>query len=295
MADTTLNNFLSSGTAAERAAYTPTPPTPASGPDPGYFWFETDTGLTYSWNGAAWVQTGGGGANSVTAAGTLTANRIVLGAGTKTVAELGSLGTTTTVLHGNAAGAPTFGAVSLTADVSGILPVANGGTGSASGGAILSATVALTNAQILALPTTGIQIIAAPGSGFRINFIQATLTAKFTGGAYTGASAVSSSIQLVNGDGKTLSNYIANDNGVAIPFAYLTTFLDNTNKVATLVPFSETTDVAADWGNLAYVETAITSENKSLVINAANGAVNFGGGNAANTLSVKVLYTVDVY
>lgn len=38
-------------------------------------------------------------------------------------------GTTTTVLHGNAAGNASFGAVSLTADVSGILPVANGGTG----------------------------------------------------------------------------------------------------------------------------------------------------------------------
>ena len=39
------------------------------------------------------------------------------------------MGTTTTVLHGNAAGAPTFGAVSLTADVTGTLPIANGGTG----------------------------------------------------------------------------------------------------------------------------------------------------------------------
>jgi hypothetical protein len=34
------------------------------------------------------------------------------------------------VLHGNASGAPTFGAVSLTADVSGTLPIANGGTNS---------------------------------------------------------------------------------------------------------------------------------------------------------------------
>lgn len=38
-------------------------------------------------------------------------------------------GTTTTVLHGNAAGAPTFSAVTLTTDVTGILPVANGGSG----------------------------------------------------------------------------------------------------------------------------------------------------------------------
>jgi hypothetical protein len=33
-------------------------------------------------------------------------------------------------LHGNASGAPTWGAVSLTADVSGTLPIANGGTNS---------------------------------------------------------------------------------------------------------------------------------------------------------------------
>lgn len=59
----------------------------------------------------------------------LTASAIVLGDGTAKVKVLGSLGTTTTVLHGNAAGDPTFAAVSLTADVSGVLPVANGGTG----------------------------------------------------------------------------------------------------------------------------------------------------------------------
>lgn len=82
------------------------------------------------------VQTGtSGGIPYFSAGGTLsssaalTANRIVLGGGAGvTPASLGSLGTTTTVLHGNAAGAPTFGAVSLTADVSGTLPVANGGT-----------------------------------------------------------------------------------------------------------------------------------------------------------------------
>lgn len=39
-----------------------------------------------------------------------------------------NLGTTTTVLHGNAAGSPTFSAVSMSADVTGQLPLANGGT-----------------------------------------------------------------------------------------------------------------------------------------------------------------------
>jgi hypothetical protein len=40
-------------------------------------------------------------------------------------AQHANQGTTTTVLHGNAAGNPSFGAVSLTADVTGVLPGAN--------------------------------------------------------------------------------------------------------------------------------------------------------------------------
>jgi hypothetical protein len=50
-------------------------------------------------------------------------------ASTTTVLATTAAGTSTTVLHGNASGAPTFGAVSLTADVSGTLPVASGGSG----------------------------------------------------------------------------------------------------------------------------------------------------------------------
>lgn len=67
--------------------------------------------------------------NSVTS---LTANAILLGTGTAAPTPLGSLGTTTTLLHGNAAGAPTFGPVSLSADVTGQLPFANMGTLAAS-------------------------------------------------------------------------------------------------------------------------------------------------------------------
>lgn len=44
-------------------------------------------------------------------------------------AQFANQGTTTTVLHGNAAGNPSWGAVVLTTDVSGTLPVGSGGTG----------------------------------------------------------------------------------------------------------------------------------------------------------------------
>lgn len=71
-------------------------------------------------------------ANTLASSAALTANALVLGGGAGVApATPLALGTTTQVLHGNAAGAPTWGAVSLTADVSGVLPVANGGTGNA--------------------------------------------------------------------------------------------------------------------------------------------------------------------
>ncbi len=79
------------------------------------------------------------GAGVLSSSAALAANQLVLGGGAGVVpATLGSLGTTTTVLHGNAAGAPTFGAIvnsditnatiDLTTKVTGSLPIANGGT-----------------------------------------------------------------------------------------------------------------------------------------------------------------------
>ena len=70
------------------------------------------------------------GASTWASSGALTANALVLGGGSgASPTVLGSLGTTTTVLHGNSSGAPSFGAVALGSDVSGTLPLGNGGTG----------------------------------------------------------------------------------------------------------------------------------------------------------------------
>src|SRR5690349_15651750 len=63
----------------------------------------TSGGIPYFSSGTTWASTGA-----------LTANQLVLGGGAgNPPTVLGSLGTTTQVLHGNAAGAPSFSAVSL--------------------------------------------------------------------------------------------------------------------------------------------------------------------------------------
>lgn len=134
MSDQILNAFVARGTSAERMAFTPSAPTPASGPDHGYLWWDTDTQTewAYDFGLADWVElAGGGGSGTVTNTGALTDHALIVGNGGVDVSALGSLGTTTTVLHGNAAGDPTFAAVSLTADVTGDLPYANLAQGSA--------------------------------------------------------------------------------------------------------------------------------------------------------------------
>lgn len=89
------------------------------------------TGITSGTSGGVLYYSGSG---VLASSGALTDNVIVLGggAGSAPTPLAAGLGTTTTVLHGNAAGEPTWAAVSLTADVSGTLPATNGGTGFAS-------------------------------------------------------------------------------------------------------------------------------------------------------------------
>jgi len=75
-------------------------------------------------------------------------------------------GTTVQVLHGNGAGNPSWGSVSLTADVSGILPEANGGTGQSTytKGDMLYASVANTLGK-LALGSNGQCLLSNTGTG----------------------------------------------------------------------------------------------------------------------------------
>lgn len=135
-------------------------------------------------------------ATCVTSAAALTLNQLIIGQGGQAAATLGSLGTTTTVLHGNAAGAPTFSAVVLTADVGGILPALNGGTGVANtntitlGGNISTAgAFTLSGAFASTFTFTGATNVTFPTSG-TLSTTTGTVTSiattsPITGGAIT--------------------------------------------------------------------------------------------------------------
>jgi hypothetical protein len=62
--------------------------------------------------------------------GPLAAGRVAVGNGANDLTVLSSLGTSATVLTGNATGTPSWAQVNLATTVSGVLPGANGGTGS---------------------------------------------------------------------------------------------------------------------------------------------------------------------
>lgn len=103
----------------------------------------------------------------VTSASALGGNALMIGGGSQTSSTLGSLGTTTTVLHGNVSGPPSFGSVVLSTDVSGSLSFAN--LASLSANTVLGALTATTPSG-LAMPSCSTGGLGwTPGTGFGCN------------------------------------------------------------------------------------------------------------------------------
>lgn len=153
----------------------------------------------------------------------------------------------------------------------------------------------LTDAQIKALPTTPVEIVAAPGVGHAILPITSFWIIDASEGAYTNISTDGAYLTLAYTGGVELCAYIANDSSLSVQ-DFENFFFSATKQIWTL---TQGQGFLAFWGpgtgtgfSQAAGNNATGVENKALNIRGASGGGNLTGGNAANTLKVALLYTI---
>lgn len=169
------------------------------------------TGLSIGTSGGVLAFTG---STTIASSAALTASAIVLGGGAGAVpGVLASLGTTTTLLHGNASGPPTFAAVNLaTAEVTGILAAGNGGSANAffavSGPAASIKTFTFPNASSTVLTSNAAVTAVQGGTGLAVyavgDLLQAptTTTLARLAAVATGNVLISGGVGVVSSWGK---------------------------------------------------------------------------------------------
>ena len=145
------------------------------------------------------------------------------------------------------------------------------------------ATALLDDAEIKALPTTAIEIVAAPGAGKVIYPLFVTLKATLTA-AYTGIDTEGSYLLTSVGESGWLE-YAQNVGAIdsvlgdtAVSSGPVLAFMRQSDRVQ-----------AADTSLLWFVAAAVT--NQPLTLSMFNSG-NLTGGNAANSLALTTLYHV---
>lgn len=150
--------------------------------------------------------------------------------------------------------------------------------------------VVIANTAVKALPTTGVEVIPAPGSGKRIILITGIVDSE-SSGAYTNIDAAGYA-QLKLSGGGLVSNRVANDATTIPACDQLTTFLTAARSICALVPLTQIpTSVTNSQGNAAVTQGS--GDNESVKLHIVNGASgNLTGGNSANTITVTLFYQV---
>lgn len=187
------------------------------------------------------------------------------------------------------------GGIDLATGVTGHLPLANLPTNFAQ---IFTATVTLTDAQVKALPTTPITVVAAPGANKMIQLVQATVIASVST-PYTNLDATFCGLYLALDGGAYYSSYLADDPSTTPALSQATDLVGTASSaVATLHMYREAVPVA---GGAGYVIEGTSAgfpaltdvANKALKVHFENnGSGNLTGGTGANTLRIVAHYFI---
>lgn len=155
-------------------------------------------------------------------------------------------------------------------------------------------SVSLTDSQIKALPTTGITLVSAQGSGYRIKVLGATFRTNFTAGAYTNVNTTYATLQLEIG-ATWVRTPIVNDDSYTVDLTQATTFFNAAQqRLVDLGTLLDAIESGAASGNGEWVLPNISSsptvqDNTALIIKMDNnGSGNLTGGNAGNVFKITV-------
>lgn len=162
------------------------------------------------------------------------------------------------------------------------MPVITPTGGGSSGGGILSATVTLTDAQVKALPTTAVQVLAAQGAGI---LTLAADALAFPAVVELGATNVA----YTNVDPTATWQFVNPQPGGGWSISYLA------HDALTYGPSGGGTPVTTICAEGTHSGTGAAinegGENQPLMFQILNGALgNLTGGNAANTCRITVYY-----
>ena len=201
-----------------------------------------------------------GSKHTDTVAQTVSRGSLVYGSSTPKWDEL-VIGAASRVLRSDGTD-PSWAQVVLTTDVSGVLPVANGGSGSSAGGVIRSATISLTESQLENLNATPVQVVAAAGADAVIIplyfMIELVVTTGY--GASPTFSLRHPGAPLITGAANpswgTTGTKISTAFGVAIN--YLTSSLDPRNLKLEIIASADNVDAGVATATVIVVYNVVT-------------------------------------
>lgn len=197
-----------------------------------------------------------------------------------------------------AAGPENYGCLYRVTDEGNALEQSDGATwvpiSSGSVGGLKIATVTITDAQFKALPTTPLQLVAAPGAGKMLVPIRAIIMYGSGGTGYTNINASLAGLFLAyTGAAPLASSFLIDDPKLATPITDFSDMFASTGGFSWTFtwPYQNDRGSANNWGILGQLATYADEEDLPIMlVGENNGSGDWTGGNAGNSIIIRVLY-----